>query len=91
MKFTDLLKHEEIKIDTPQVKKSSSEEKLIVEEAKEKPEEVLRGAHFKIKLVTPTAFGTQIDFAKQYSNEEIEEVLKDFKIKIKNKSVFIVD
>jgi hypothetical protein len=42
------------------------------------------------KLVTPTSFGTQIDFAKKYEDSEIEELLTDFTIKIKNNSVFIV-
>lgn len=56
----------------------------------EKPEDILRSAGFKIKLVTPTSFGTQIDFAKQYDDAAIEKALIDFNIKIKNKSVFIV-
>ena len=52
---------------------------------------ILRDNNFKIRLVTPTSFGTQIDFAKKYEDDEIEEVLKDFSIKIKNKSVFIIE
>lgn len=56
----------------------------------EKPEDVLRAAGFKIKLVTPTSFGTQVEFAKLYDDAAVEKALSDFNIKIKNKSVFIV-
>jgi hypothetical protein len=56
-----------------------------------KPEELLRTKGFKIKLVTPTSFGTQIELSKQYEDDEIKELLKDFTIKIKGKSVFIVE
>jgi len=52
-------------------------------------EELLRSKHYKIKLVLPTKFGTQIDFAKQYDKDEIEEVLSDYNINIKNNSVFV--
>lgn len=61
------------------------------EKKKEKPEEVLRKANFKIKMVTPTAFGTQIDLARAYDEADIKDVLKDFTIKIKGKSIFIVE
>jgi hypothetical protein len=70
--------------------KTPSVKVLQINEEK-KPEEILRGANKKIRLVTPTAFGTQIDFAKKYDDNEIKEILKDFTIKIKQKSVFIVD
>lgn len=63
----------------------------IMNEAKGRPEEILRRAGFKIRLVTPTSFGTQIDFARSYDSSEIEDVLSDFDIKIKDKSVFIVE
>jgi len=61
----------------------------LISEAK-KPEEILRAAGFKIRLITPTSFGTQIDFAKKYDDDDIEKLLKDFTIKLKNKSLFIV-
>jgi len=64
-------------------------DKILLES--ENPEDILRKAGFKIKLITPTSFGTQIDFAKQYEEKDIETVLKDFQIKIKNKSVFIIE
>lgn len=64
---------------------------LVEEEKAQKPEEVLRRAGFKIKLVTSTSFGTQIDFAKKYDEDDVKAALKGFNIKIKNKSVFIVD
>jgi len=53
--------------------------------------EILRDNGFKLKLVTPTLFGIQIDFAKHYDEEELTVVLKDFTLKFKNKSVFIID
>lgn len=92
MKFTDLLKRDVTEIDTT-VQEDILESSTGAQGSKtqKKPEEVLRGAGFKIKLVTPTSFGTQIDFAKKYDEKEIEELLKDFTVKIKNKSVFIVD
>lgn len=68
-----------------------SKKAIIKEEKEKKPEEILRGAGIKIKMVTPTSFGTQIDFAKRYDEDEIKEILKNFSVKIKNKSVFIVD
>lgn len=49
----------------------------------------LRSDGFKIKLVTPTAFGTQIDFAKKYSDEDISKSLEKYDFKIKNNSVFV--
>lgn len=88
MSFLEILKDEKVtgKSETIMAESKTS----AIQEAK-KPEEILRGAGFKIKLVTPTSFGTQIDFAKKYDAEEIKDLLKDFTIKIKNKSVFIVD
>jgi len=93
MSFLDVLK------DSRKVKEIHSDAEAVVRESKsriteaekKKPEEILRGAGFKIKLITATSFGTQIDFAKQYSPEDIEKTLTDFSIKIKGKSVFIVD
>jgi hypothetical protein len=90
MNFINVLKGEHIR---KVVAKVQTETKEIIVEAKEtkKPEEILRGAGFKIKLITPTSFGTQIDFAKQYDPESIKNVLNSFNIKIKGNSVFIVD
>lgn len=90
MAFVDMLKskvNENVKAIPESVKDNSI---TTIEEA-QKPEEVLRGAGYKIRLVTPTSFGTQIDFAKLYNPAEITKILKDFQIKIKDKSVFIVD
>jgi len=86
MKYIDLLKNNAIS--------EQAEEVIPTEEIVEKiqsPEELLRDAGFKIKLVTPTSFGTQIDFSKKYKDGEIKDLLKEFTTKIKNKSVFIVD
>lgn len=66
-------------------------EEIIEAKEKKKPEEILRGAGFKIRLVTPTSFGTQIDFARVYPEDKIKAALKAFDTKIKGKSVFIVD
>ena len=58
---------------------------------KEEPEEILRRNDFKIKLVINTLFGKQIDFAKKYDMEKVKEVLQGFNIKLRDKSVFILD
>lgn len=91
MSFVDLLKNDQPKAKIDQPKATLVETETRLGEEAQKPEEVLRGAGYKIKLVTPTSFGTQIDFAKSYDPEAIKKVLKDFSIKIKGKSVFIVD
>jgi len=58
---------------------------------KDLPKDLLRAAGFKIKTVTPTSFGVEIEFATKYADEDIQDVLADFNIKLKGKSVFIVD
>jgi hypothetical protein len=63
--------------------------KTAVTEA-QKAEDVLRNSGYKIRLIMPTSFGTQIDLAKLYNPADITKVLSDFQIKIKDKSVFIV-
>lgn len=87
MSFSNLLKKNDIE---PIQSTQRPIEKSVNEEEK-KPDEVLRGNGIKIKMITPTSFGTQIDLAKSYDEEEIKELLKDFTIKIKGKSIFIVD
>jgi hypothetical protein len=93
MSFVELLKNDQAKTESDQPQKLVTEsiEKIEkIDEAK-KPEEILRGAGYKIKLVTPTSFGTQIDFAKAYDPKDVQNILKGFTTKIKGKSVFIVD
>jgi hypothetical protein len=88
MNFKDVLKNEtDISSDSTILEAKVEKKK----DQKEKPEEILRSANVKIKMVTGTAFGTQIDLFKKYPEEEIKEILKDYTIKIKDKSVFIVD
>jgi len=77
MKYTDFLEQKK--------------EIEIINEAPQTPEDILRKGGYKIKLVTKTAFGTQFDLAKTYPEEEITQTLKDFNIKIRGKSVFIVN
>jgi len=86
--YVELLKTEKKseKIISPE--KSIKEE--IITEKDEQPEDILRNAGIKIKLVTATSFGSQIDFAKQYDQEMIKELLQGFNVKFKNKSIFIV-
>jgi len=103
MTFLDMLKEQEnilalgdrLLVDREYEPTSTNLEKKVIEQVQvneaKKPEELLRKGGFKIKLITPTSFGTQIEFAKTYPKEELEDVLKDFNIKIKNKSVFIID
>lgn len=52
--------------------------------------DVLRDNGYKIKLITPTSFGTQIDFARKYDEDELSDILKDVNYRIKGKSLFIV-
>lgn len=87
MSFIEVLKQR-----TQKVSKTIIAEAIVeVNEVQQlEPEKLLRDAGFKIKLITPTSFGTQIDFAKEYDSKEIENILKNFSIKFKNKSVFIV-
>ena len=67
-------------------------EKVVPKESKaEEAEEILRSNGYKIKMVTPTLFGKQIDLFKAPKPKEIELVLKDFTIKLKSKSVFIIE
>jgi hypothetical protein len=90
MSFVELLKNDQAKTESDQPQKLVTESMEKIDEAK-KPEEILRGAGYKIKLVTPTSFGTQIDFAKAYDPKDVQNILKGFTTKIKGKSVFIVD
>ena len=91
MKFTDLLKDDKNVEDTSEDKATNSKNEVLEESEKKEPQEVLRGAGFKIKMITPTAFGTQIDFAKRYDADDIKDILSDYTIKIKDKSVFIIN
>lgn len=90
MSFMDVLKREHVQ-KAPVQNQEKVKAPIVETKETKKPEEVLRGAGFKIKLITPTSFGTQIDFAKQYDPKEIENILTGFNIKLKNKSVFIIN
>lgn len=87
MNFSDLLKPQ---IDEPDEQESMDSELKDINEASSSPEDILRDGGFKIKLVTPTSFGVQIDLAKKYEEKSLQTILKDYNIKIKDKSVFIV-
>ena len=63
----------------------------ISEKIIENPVDILRDNNYKIKLITPTSFGVQIDFAKKYNTEEIKQLLINFNLKFKDKSVFIIN
>lgn len=97
MKFTDILRTD-VPGYTSTVSSSSTSassalntKKSLDETIAQSPEDLLRAAGFKIKLVTSTSFGTQIDLAKQYDPVEITAALNEFKIKIKGQSIFIVE
>ncbi len=90
MKFTDLLKKEK-----EPVEKTETNPKELITEATKTPEEVLRANNIKIKLITPTSFGTQITFARKYDQEKIKKLLtkNDKKVNLKfkgDKDIFIV-
>ena len=90
MKFSDLLTNSSSIFEEHAGVQSVETPYAIIAENK-KAEEIIRAEGYKIKLVTKTAFGTQIDLAKKYDEEDIRKVLKDFNIKFKNNSLFIVD
>jgi len=89
MSFIKMLKKDELITEAvADVKEPIQKTPLKKEES---PVDVLRRANFKIKLVTPTSFGIQVEFAKQYDDAQIEKALSNYNIKIKNKSVFIMN
>ena len=98
MKFTDILRTDDVAggtstvtISTTSARTALNTKKPLDEAIAQSPEDLLRAAGFKIKLVTSTSFGTQIDLAKHYDPVEITDVLTEFKIKIKGQSIFIVE
>ena len=92
MKFVNLVKKNETnKSSAEKINITMETKESILQEEKKKPEELLRSNGIKIRLVTPTSFGTQFDLAKIYDEDELKDLLKDYTIKIKGKSLFIVD
>lgn len=97
MKFTDMLHADDVDRTIPvtvtvtSAPSALNTKKSLDEAIAQSPEDLLRAAGFKIKLVTGTSFGTQIDLAKHYDPAEITDVLSEFKIKIKGQSIFIVE
>jgi hypothetical protein len=92
MKFTDILRNDDTDSATDEHSALGTKKHSVLdEEIVQSPEDLLRAAGFKIKLVTSTSFGTQIDLAKHYDPVEITDVLSEFKIKIKGQSIFIVE
>lgn len=93
MRFVDLLN---TNIEQENIEETFVEQKPSITESSEKPEELLRKAGFKIKLVTKTSFGIQISFAKKYNKEEIVNLLSNFKLKFKDETdvveeIFIIE
>lgn len=92
MKFTDILRTDDTGSATDEHSALNTKKHRVLDEAiAQSPEDLLRAAGFKIKLVTSTSFGTQVDLAKHYDPVEITDVLSEFKIKIKGQSIFIVE
>ena len=94
MKFTDILRTDDVAgyaSSSTSARSALNTKKPLDETIAQSPEHLLRAAGFKIKLVTSTSFGTQIDLAKHYDPVEIADVLNEFKIKIKGQSIFIVE
>lgn len=50
---------------------------------------ILRERGYKIKLETPTYFGVQIDFAKEYDESELKTLLVGFDITVDGDKIFI--
>lgn len=91
MRFTDLIMNEIAETKEADRQLDEAIQKSIDEKKEQTADELLRDADIKIKLVTKTSFGQQIDLAKQYDEEKIKEILKDFTIKFKGKSIFVVE
>jgi len=89
MMFIDVLKQKNC-IEESVLERKNERKNADLTEKEVDAETILRYNGLKIKLVTPTSFGTQIEFAKKYSEDEVSKLLKDFDIKIKDKSVFII-
>lgn len=53
------------------------------------PIKVLRANRIKIKSVNPTNFGIEIELAKKYDDDLIDEILKDFKFKKLKNFIFV--
>lgn len=88
MKFTSFLKP----INKNDIEEIDQLNEHIIElKEKQDPSEILRSNGFKIKLVTRTSFGTQVDLAKKYNPDDVSKALEGFNIKIKGQSIFIVE
>ena len=91
MSFKDLIKSKllEKSLESPLEEEIDNNGNILLEKEMS-PEDILRDAGYKIKLVTKTSFGIQIDLAKSQDAGEIKKILKDFEVKIKNNSIFVI-
>jgi hypothetical protein len=87
MIFSKMLKEKQILSEKVEIQ--DKKEKQVDVNKTETPEDILRKHNFKIKNVIITSFGKQIDFAKKYEESEYINLLSKFKVKIKDKSIFI--
>lgn len=53
------------------------------------PIDILRSNGYKIKSVTPTNFGIEIELAKSFDKKIITDLLSDFNINIKKNFIFV--
>lgn len=91
MKFADMLHTTGVTSVPPSSVKKTNGHSNLSEKETQKPEDVLRNNGFKIRLVTSTSFGTQVDLAKKYNLDDVSKALEGFNIKIKGQSIFIVE
>ena len=71
--------------------KDSDEQEIQKEKPKKKKsvEELFKENDIKIKITIPTSFGTEYVLYKKYSESELKKIFKDYKIQVKNYSIFI--
>jgi hypothetical protein len=50
---------------------------------------LLREKGYRIKLETPTFFGTQIDLAKEYDIDQLKKDLEGFSVQIDGNKIFV--
>ena len=69
--------------------KVKQQEHKIVNETSEDPVDILRSNGFKIKSITPTNFGIEIQLAKSFDKKIVMDLLSSFNINIKKNFIFI--
>lgn len=75
-------------VESKVTKKIDNEDKLSVINENEY-EDVLIKNHIKIKSKFETKFGTEFKLAKKYNNDDIQKILKNYKVSFDGDSIFV--